>query len=218
MASSILIEACIDDASTARAVVDAGAGRIELCGPGNGGTTPSADQIRACCTSVSVPVHVMIRPHDGHFVYSDDDLAMMVDSIAMARECGAHGVVFGPLTRSNRIADSELGLLVGAARGMHTVFHRAFDRVPDAHAALDTLMEYGVGSVLTCGNSTDALAGAPMLAALRERAAGRVNILAGGGVRAANVRDIVHRSGVAQVHARGTDPSIIAAISAALQH
>jgi copper homeostasis protein len=160
----------------------------------------------------------MIRPHDGDFVYSDDELAMMVDSIAMARECGAHGVVFGPLTRSNRIADSEVGLLVGAARGMHTVFHRAFDRVPDPHAALDTLMEYGVGSILTCGNSTDAVTGASMLSDLRERSAGRLNILAGGGVRASNVQDIVRRSGVTQVHARGTNPSIIAAISAALQH
>ena len=195
MASPVLIEACIDDASTARAVVDAGAGRIELCGPGNGGTTPTADAIRECRSSVDVPVHVMIRPHDG-----------------------AHGVVFGPLTRSGRIADSVLGLLVGAARGMHTVFHRAFDRVPDPRAALDTLIEYGVGSVLTCGNSTNAEAGADMLRELRERAAGRLNILAGGGVRAANVRSLVDRSGVTQVHARGTDPSIIAAISAALQH
>ena len=218
MASPVLIEACIDDASTARAVVDAGAGRIELCGPGNGGTTPTAGAIRECCESVDVPVHVMIRPHDGGFVYDDDELAVMIDSISMARKSGAHGVVFGPLTRSGRIADSELGLLVGAARGMHTVFHRAFDRVPDPRAALDTLMEYGVGSVLTCGNSTNAEEGADMLRELRERAAGRLNILAGGGVRAGNVRSIVDRSGVMQVHARGTDPSIIAAISAALQH
>lgn len=213
-----LIEACVDSVDTAVAAVVAGATRIELCGPGDGGTTPSPEIVAECRDAVSVPLHVMIRPRPGNFVYDDDELAAMIDAIAVARACRCDGVVFGPLVRSKRIADTETATLVAAARGMHTVFHRAFDQTPDPLRALDLLVELGVGSVLTSGGARTALEGADMLAALVERSAGRVVIMAGGGVRAANVRTIVERSNVTQVHARGLEADIIAGIATALRH
>lgn len=211
----VLIEACVDSVATATAAVSAGATRLELCGPGDGGTTPSPELIAACRAVVSVPLHVMIRPHDGGFVYDDDDLAAMVASIATARRLGVDGVVFGALTRGNRIASSETALLVQAAGPLPVVFHRAFDRVPDTVHAVDALLELGMSGVLTSGGAPSALDGARQLGTLREHAAGRLQIMAGGGVRGANVRDIVQQSGVDAVHARGTDSTIIADIARA---
>lgn len=214
----VLIEACVDSVATAVAAVAAGAGRVELCGPGAGGTTPSRTDVAGCLTAVSVPVHVMIRPHDRGFVYDDNELATMVDSVAMARATGAHGVVFGALTRGHRLAESELAMLVAAARPMRTIIHRAFDRVPDATAALQTLLDIGVDGVLTSGLAPTALEGAEILGALREQAGGRLTIMAGGSVRGANVREIVRRSGVNEVHARGIESTIIAEIAEQLHH
>jgi copper homeostasis protein len=59
--------------------------------------------------------------------------------------------------------------------------------------------------VLTSGAAVTALDGADRLAALVQQARGRLTILAGGGVRAYNVREIVTRTGVREVHARYED-------------
>jgi copper homeostasis protein len=55
---------------------------------------------------------------------------------------------------------------------------------------------------LTSGGAGAAEKGVAMLSALVERAAGRIEIMAGGKVRAHNVQAIVRGSGVREVHAR----------------
>ncbi len=214
---AVLVEACVNTAEQAVAAVKAGATRIELCGFGDGGTTPSPDTIERCLKLVSVPVHVMIRPRTGNFIYTDDELADMVSSIGVARDKGCSGVVFGVLENSGRVAKSESAFLVSCAGGMHTVFHRAFDSVPNQIAALETLAAIGVKSVLTSGGAATALLGADMLFDLVNQSAARVSIMAGGSVRGTNVREIVERAGVSHVHARGTDVGIIADITKELK-
>jgi len=44
----------------------------------------------------------------------------------------------------------------------------------------------------------------------------KLTVLAGGGVRAHNVRDVVMRSGVREVHANGIDPMIVRDVMLAL--
>jgi len=208
-AKPVLVEACCDSVYTAIAAQDSGAGRIELCGPGDGGTTPSLGLIARCRDLLQVPLHVMIRPHSRDFVYHDDELDVMANDIVTARTMGADGVVLGPLQRDDTVHMQQLATLVQIAHPMPVVFHRAFDRTPDPFAALHTLMLTGVRTVLTSGQAATALEGAATLQALRQRAGDRLTILAGGGVRGSNVRDLVQRSEVHQVHARGTDPTII---------
>lgn len=205
----VLVEACCDSVYTAVAAQDAGAGRIELCGPGDGGTTPSLGLIARCRDLLTIPLHVMIRPHSRDFVYHDDELDVMANDIVTARTLGVDGVVLGPLQRDDTVHMQQLAMLVQIAQPMRVVFHRAFDRTPDPLAALHTLSLTGVSMVLTSGQAPTALEGAATLQRLGQRAGDRVTILAGGGVRGANVRDVVLRSGVREVHARGTDPTII---------
>ena len=80
--------------------------------------------------------------------------------------------------------------------------HRAFDQVADQAAALETLIELGVAVVLTSGGAALALDGAPRLRQLVDRAAGRIDILAGGGITPSNVAELVARSGVRHVHGK----------------
>src|SRR5206468_4566464 len=97
--------------------------------------------------------------------------------------------------------------LIASARPLAVTFHRAIDVARDPLAALDDLLALGVDRVLTSGQSRTALAGARVIASLVERAAGRVVILAGGGVDETNAREVVARTGVREIHVRGTAPA-----------
>ena len=59
--------------------------------------------------------------------------------------------------------------------------------------------------VLTSGGAPTALEGSAGLRALVAQSAGRLAILAGGGVRESNVRDVVLLTGVSEVHSKLTD-------------
>jgi copper homeostasis protein len=81
-------------------------------------------------------------------------------------------------------------------------FHRAMDSAANLAVALDDAIEAGVSRVLTSGGAPAALEGVDVIAALVEQARERVSIIAGGGVREHNVRAVIARTGVHEVHAR----------------
>ena len=200
----ILIEAAVESLDDALAAVAGGADRLELCGDLSvGGTTPDPTLVRAVVDRVGVPVLAMIRPRGGSFVYSDPELDGMRRDIGAALDAGAAGVVLGVLDERHRVDLHRARMLLDAAGGGERVtFHRAIDRTPDLAEGVDALVSLGVARVLTSGGAATASDGAAVLSALVTRAGERLRILAGGGVRATNVRDLVERSGVREVHAR----------------
>jgi len=201
---TILVEAAVDSLDDALAAVEGGADRLELCANLSvGGTTPDHALIATVLRRVAVPVFAMIRPRGGSFVYADSEIDRMRRDVEMSLDLGVAGVVLGVLDPANRIdVGRTQSLIAVAAGGRRVTFHRAFDRTPDLLAGVDTLISLGVARVLTSGGAPTASEGADVLAALVERAGDRLGILAGGGVRANNVRDIIERSGVREVHAR----------------
>lgn len=204
-----LVEACCDSVHTARESQAFGAGRIELCGPGDGGTTPSLGLIARCREEVQIPIHVMIRPRPGHFVYDEDEFDVMCHDIVSVKALGVNGVVVGPLHADRTIHQQQLLELVSLARPMRVAFHRAFDQTPDPDVALDTLLRHQVNYVLTAGHAPTALAGADRLRALQHRAGNQLVVLAGGGVRGDHATELVARAGVRELHTRATDPMLV---------
>ena len=202
---SILVEACVDSVSSALAAERGGAGRVELCDNlFDGGTTPSAGMILAVKAAVRVPVFVIVRPRGGGFVYSEHEVGVMRLDIEAARMLGADGVVVGPLTQAGAVDEPRLRVLLDAAGALPVTFHRAFDLVRDQGQALELLIRHGVARVLTSGGAAKAIDGVPAIAALTRRAAGQIAVMAGGGVREETVQELVHRTGVREVHVRGT--------------
>jgi copper homeostasis protein len=198
-----LVEAAVDTLQSALIAERAGARRIELCASlSDGGTTPSAGLISAVVERVSIPVFVLIRPRGGGFAYSKDDITVMRRDVEVARRGGAHGVVIGALDPDGRVDVPNMRELVRAANGLPAAFHRAFDLTPDLSDALERLIEAGVSRVLTSGAAATALEGADAIARLVDQARGRITVMAGGGVRESNVREIIGRTGVSEVHAR----------------
>ncbi len=195
----------MDSVVSARAAERGGARRIELCDNlGEGGTTPSAGMIAAVVSAVRIPVYVILRPRGGDFVYSDAELDVMCRDARVVHAAGAAGVVVGALHADSTVDVARTQSVIAAAGVLPVTFHRAFDLVPDPAAALETLIGIGVERVLTSGGATSALDGVPIIRQLVTQADGRIAIMAGGGLQEENVAEVVRRSGVREVHVRGT--------------
>jgi copper homeostasis protein len=186
---------------SAEAAERTGADRIELCAALEvGGVTPGAGLLRAVRARVGIPLHVLVRPRAGDFVYGHEELEAMVGEIREARRAGADSIVTGALEASGSIDCGATARLIEAAGPLPVTFHRAFDQVRDQSWALEALVELGVTRILTSGGAETADEGLPMLARLARASAGRIVVLAGGGVRAAGVARLVAETGVSEVH------------------
>ncbi|HVX42761.1 MAG TPA: copper homeostasis protein CutC [Mycobacteriales bacterium] len=197
----MIVEICIDSLQGLRAAQAAGAQRVELCaGLIEGGTTPSIGLIESVvAASAGVRVHVLIRPRGGDFAYDPDERVVMRRDVSAAVAAGAHGIVIGALTPAGAVDRPCVQELIEAAAGRPVTFHRAFDHTRDPAAALETLIELGVSRVLTSGQQATAADGAELIGALHRQAAGRIVILAGGGISRQNVRTVV-AAGVFELH------------------
>ena len=204
--SAVLVEVAVESLEAARAAASGGADRIELCADLNaGGLTPAADLVTRVLGDVAIPVFPMVRSRGGDFTYSQPEITEMCRTMERLRLLGVHGAVTGTLDSALKVDVEAMRALLAAAGDMPVTFHRAFDRVADQAAALETLIELGVGRVLTSGGARTALEGTAQLRALVVQSAGRIAILAGAGVRESNVRAVVAQSGVNEVHARLID-------------
>ncbi|GAB6902844.1 copper homeostasis protein CutC [Kineosporia succinea] len=200
-----LLEICIEDAVGAAVAEAAGADRVELCSAlSEGGLTPSVGAVRHALASTSrIGVQVLIRPRGGDFVFGPAEVAVMLeDASELVGLSPRLGFVVGCLTPDGRVDIEVLERLLGVVGDRPVTFHRAFDATVSLGESLDVLAGLGVSRVLTSGGAAAADAGA--LRSLAERAAGRISVMAGGGVRPANVAGLVAASGVGEVHCRAS--------------
>jgi copper homeostasis protein len=201
----VLLEACVDSVESGLAAQAGKADRVELCSNLlEGGTTPSAGMMEVCGERLRVPIHILVRPRGGDFVYSEGEIEVMQRDIALAKRLGAKAVVLGALHPDGTIHVEQTRALMGVARPLAVTFSRAFDFTPDADAALDTLIGLGVERVLTSGQAPMAVEGLQTLRRLVLRAEGRIGVLAAGGLNEENVTTVVERTGVREVHVRAT--------------
>ncbi len=201
-----LIEAAVETLDSALAAERAGADRIELCeNLSDGGTTPAMKLIAEVTERTRLPVFALIRPRAGDFAYSDNEFDQMVRDSELARRLGIAGIVTGALTPDGRVDVERTRILVEAAGGLPVTFHRAIDSAADLPAALEEAIETGASRVLTSGGAATAVEGVDLIAALVGQARERITVIAGGGIREHNVRDVIARTGVREVHARLID-------------
>ena len=213
----IHVEACVESAEAAVAAVQGGAHRIELCANlAVGGTSPGTALLEECLSRVTIPVFVMIRPRAGHFHYSAVEQEEMLQEIQRAKAVGAGGIVTGALRPDRTVAERFTREMIAVARPLPVTFHRAFDECPDADQALETVIALGATRVLTSGRAATAPDGAATIAKLVQLAAERIAIVAGGGIAADNVAELVRASGVHEVHLSTKDADKIRRVIEAL--
>lgn len=200
----IMIEVCVDSLSGAVLAQSLGADRLELCANLSvGGTTPSGGLLRKVRHAVELPIHVLIRPRGGDFLYDEGEVATMLAEISFAKAEGADGVVCGALTPQGRIDLDINRQLIQAARPLPFTFHRAFDHCVEPMAALAQLQDLGVNHLLTSGQAAAVDLGMRTLKALQEER-GEIQIMPGGGISPENVTKILDELHPGEIHFSGT--------------
>lgn len=199
---SCLLECCCDGLEAAREAWAGGADRIELCRDlDTGGLTPFREVIaEAVREAEGRPVNVLVRPREGDFVYSGEEIRRMIEDIAFCREAGANAVVVGALTASGQIDMDAMGRLLEAAAGMHVTFHRAFDECSDPSACLEDIISLGCDRLLSSGHEKDAFVGRMRLADMVRQAEGRIAVMPGCGINPGNILEIKTVSGAVEFH------------------
>ena len=135
---------CVDSVESALAAEAGGASRVELCDAlVEGGLTPSAGKLRVCVQRVALPVHTMLRPRSGDFLYSDLEIDVILADLAALKAAGAAGFVFGALLADGTVDEALLKRVVAAAWPRPVTFHRALDVAADpvsyTHLTLPTI-------------------------------------------------------------------------------
>ena len=203
MKRNIEVEVCTFSLESCMNAQTAGANRVELCAAMyDGGTTPSAGIIRMARKLLSIERYVMIRPRGGDFLYSGQEFELMKEEIRHVKESGADGVVLGILKADGTVDVERTRELVELAAPLKVTFHRAIDMTRDLNEALEDVIRAGCYRVLTSGGRNTVAEGLEQIRVLTKRAAGRVQVMAGSGVNAANTRSLLD-AGVDAVHLSG---------------
>jgi copper homeostasis protein len=170
-----LVEIALDDVAGALIAEQSGAHRVELCSAlADGGITPSIGLVREVAARLSIPMMVLIRPRAGDFVYSPDEVRVMLADIEAVRS-----------------AAPSAGFVIGALEASGVI---------DVEAVRQLIDACGEASITFSGGRRTALDGGAVLRALIEQAGDRVTIMAGGSIRAGNVGEVVASTGVTEVH------------------
>lgn len=187
----IKTELCAYSVEACQIAAKLGVNRVELCAsPAEGGVTPSVATIERVAEIKGLDLSVMIRPRGGDFLYSDDEFKTMLKDIDHARKAGATGVVFGVLTADGKVDVERTRALVEASKGMETTFHRAVDMTEDYEAAVEAIIGAGCNRILTSGGYDKAIDGIDNIRRAVAVSRGRIEIMAGSGVVAANAKQL----------------------------
>lgn len=199
-----ILEACVDSYESAMAAYEGGADRLELCA--NliiGGTTPDFLLFQQIRNSIDIPIHVLIRPRFGDFYYSDFEFEVMLKDIEEFKKEKAHGVVIGMLTKEGDLDKEKMKGAITAAKGMHITLNRAFDVCKDPLETLEEAKEQGVHTILTSGQKNTSLEGKELLKELVTQSKNQIDIMAGSGVLAENIKEIHKETGITSFHMSG---------------
>lgn len=203
--SKILEIACFNPES-ALIAQSSGADRIELCeNYREGGLTPSQKTILEVRHKIQIPLHVIIRPRSGNFVYSVPEIEEMKRSILFCKEHKIDGIVFGVLTEEKEINKFICGELIELTKPMSLTFHRAIDQCINLENTIEELIQMGVDRVLSSGGKSNALEGLFELKKLQEKYGEKIIIMPGGGIRSSNMKELL-KSGCKEFHSAALIP------------
>jgi copper homeostasis protein len=127
--------------------------------------------------------------------------------VEAARNAGLAGVVLGASLPDGRLDRMVLQTLVKAAEGLDMTLHRAFDLVPNIPDAVEIAVKLGFTRILTSGGARTALEGLAGLKQAIAAANGRISIMPGSGVSAANASEFLALQ-VAELHASCSSPAV----------
>jgi len=197
----LILELVCTNMESISAAIEGKADRIELCeNLHEGGVTPSEEFILEAKKVCQIPIHVLIRPRSGNFVYTLNEFLQMEEEIRFCKRNGIEGVVLGCLLPSGKIDIENTRMLASLAKPMSVTFHRAFDVASDYPEILEDVIACGCNRLLTSGQAKGAFEGANKIRELITQSAGRIIILPGGRVRDSNVAELIRLTRASEIH------------------
>ncbi len=163
-----------------------GANRLELVrNLEKGGLTPDISIIKKVTKAVSIPTFVMLRNRYDTFVYSENDLDLILKQLNEIKQTKATGIVFGSLLANGKINTDHLKKIIANKGHLELTFHRAIDQTENYFEAIKLLNEYNVDYILTSGHFASAIEGKTNIEHAIELS--KHHILAGAGISPLNV-------------------------------
>ena len=205
--SSVLLEVCCGSLDDAIQAERGGANRVELCSClFLGGLTPSIGSMIEARHRLTIPIIAMVRPRGGGFCYTEAEFAAMQHDARALLHAGADGIVFGILNPDGTLDIERNRALREIAGSRQSVFHRAIDVTPDPFRALDQLVSLGFTRVLTSGQQDTVPEGLDLIRRLTERAADRITVMPGGGIKPYAIPEILRVTRCRELHVAAWKP------------
>ena len=155
-----ILEVCVDSLASARAAIQGGADRLELCSAlAVGGLTPYDALLQQIRQESNIPVRCLMRPRAGDFLYEKEEILQMAMQITQLRSLGADGFVIGCLTAAGDLDRDAMMPLLEAAEGCGLTLHRCIDVSRDPVQTYLDVKDLGFDTVLTSGAAGNCLAG-----------------------------------------------------------
>lgn len=199
----VKLEICAVGIPSVITAEQAGAHRVELCeNLEAGGLTPSYGMLKMVREAVSnLPIHVLVRPRRGNYVYDSTYLKLMINDIKTIHSMGYEGIVIGALEPDGTLAVNQMQAMIDAAEGMSITFHRAIDVALDPMKTIEQLIALGVDRLLTSGNMPTAWEGRKNIALFQKTFGQNIKIMAGSGVNSGNAQKLIEATGIEEIHA-----------------
>ncbi len=195
------LEVCATSLEDALAAERGGAHRIELCSHLElDGLTPSLEDFEQIRQLIQLEIFPMIRLRCGSFSYTEEEIAIMIESIKILRSAGADGFVFGCLTPQGCYDQEGNARLLEASGGLPCTFHRAIDTVTDPIHLVTPIIEAGFCRILSSGGAINAVEGIEILKHMVQIAGKQIKIQCGGGLSANNVVQLAQATGATCFH------------------
>lgn len=204
--NSKMLEICVDNLQSVYNAVQGGARRLELCSAlSEGGLTPTPGLLKLVkkihCTD-KVSVHAMLRVRQGNFVYSPEEVEIMLEDLEHLKNAGVDGFVFGALTEVNTVDQEICKRIINAAKPLPVTFHRAFDdTVGDPLEILEIIINLGFERLLTSGRQNTALDGVELISELVSESRNRIIVMPGSGINPDNISLIRNCTRAKEFHA-----------------
>ena len=199
----MLVEVCVQNVEAALLASKAGADRLELCeNLAAGGVSPSEALVHEVQNLIDIPIHVLVRPRDGGFLYNASEYETILQEIQAYKKLGVAGIVIGVLKEDQTIDLDRIREIRRLTEDLHLTFHRAFDLVPDPIQAIKDLEKIEVNTLLTSGQKDAAIEGLAFLQELKTLTA-NLTIMPGAGINPENIK-VFKDAGFDAVHFSGT--------------
>lgn len=188
----IIKEVCVDSFIDAVNAEKKGANRIELCGRLDlDGLTPSKKLIKKVFSNLNIPIRVMIRPKYPSFIYSDQDIQIMIEDINYCKELGVDGVVLGCLDEDSNFNMNQINLLSEIAKPLNVIIHKAIDKTDSVlNSLLLLLKNKNINGVLSSGGKTFAIDATEILKKMLDLVPDNFEIINAGGITHKNLNDL----------------------------